>query len=137
MAKEKQMVVYVGAYDDVDPALRDLDAFETMHDAEMIGDYDAAVIDREDGKPHIVKRADHPRGRAIPEFFGGGALPRNKLKAAAEELETGEVALVVVGEPTIEQAFDKTVTRAATIVKRDFNDLTDQVAHELTEAFKA
>lgn len=26
----------------------------------MIGKYDAAVIDRQDGKPHIVRRVDTP-----------------------------------------------------------------------------
>jgi hypothetical protein len=39
----------------------------------MIGQYDAAVIDKEGGKPHVVKRTD--RIRVIPEWFGGGTLP--------------------------------------------------------------
>jgi hypothetical protein len=42
----------------------------------MIGQYDAAVIDKEDGKPHVLKRMDRPHIRVIPEWFGGGTLPR-------------------------------------------------------------
>jgi hypothetical protein len=41
-----------------------------LHKDEMIGQYDAAVIDKEGGKPHVVKRADRPRIRAIPEWLG-------------------------------------------------------------------
>ena len=32
----------------------------------MIGKFDAAVIDQQDGKPHIVKRMDRSRLRVIP-----------------------------------------------------------------------
>jgi hypothetical protein len=38
-------------YGSVDAALADLDAVEQLHREEMIGKYDAAVIDQEDGKP--------------------------------------------------------------------------------------
>jgi hypothetical protein len=53
---------------------------------EMIGPYDAAVIDQENGKPHIAKRMDRPGVRIVPEWFGGGTLPRKELKEAAAEL---------------------------------------------------
>jgi hypothetical protein len=54
-------VAYVAVYDDVNSALADLDAIGDLHDDDLIGKYDAAVIDQENGKPHIVKRVDHPR----------------------------------------------------------------------------
>ena len=54
-------------YDDV---MADLEAFEELHTAEVIGNYDAAVIVRHNGKPHTVKRGDHPSIRVIPETFG-------------------------------------------------------------------
>jgi hypothetical protein len=50
----------------------------------MIGQYDAAVIDKEDGKPHVVKRMDRPHIRVIPEWFGGGSLPRKELHKGAD-----------------------------------------------------
>ena len=69
-------LLYTAVYGKVQDALDDLDAIEQLHKDEIIGKFDAAVIDKEDGKPHIVKRVDHPRIRVIPEMFGGGALPR-------------------------------------------------------------
>jgi hypothetical protein len=84
-------------------ALADLDAVEQLHKDEMIGQYDAAVVGKEDGKPHVVKRMDRPHIRVIPEWFGGGALPRKELHEAAEQLTAGQAGLIAVGEPTIER----------------------------------
>ena len=53
-------------------ALAELDAIEQLHKDELIGQHDAAVIDKEDGRPHVVKRMDRPRIRVIPECFGRG-----------------------------------------------------------------
>jgi len=133
MGDNKSQVLYIGAYDDVNVALQDLDAFEQLHDDEVIGDYDAAVVDMEDGKPHIVKRVDHPRINVIAESFGHGNLPYGELHQAAAELPAGQAGLIVVGEPTIEKAWDKAVTRAAKTAKHDFNADTDEIAKDLTE----
>jgi hypothetical protein len=109
-----------------------------VHKAEVIGNYDAAVNDQEHGEPHVVKRADHPAVRVIPEALGSGTLPRHELHARA--LDPGEAALIVIGEPTLEKAFEKTVTRAAKTAKtakRDMKAATDELARELIEAFKS
>jgi hypothetical protein len=45
MADKKQLVVYAASYETVDAALADLDAIEQLHKDEVIGQYDAAVID--------------------------------------------------------------------------------------------
>ena len=50
----------------------------------MIGEVDAAVIDKQNGKPHVAKRLDRPRVRVIPEWFGGGTLPRKELHELAD-----------------------------------------------------
>jgi uncharacterized membrane protein len=136
MAEKKQLVVYAAAYQTVDAALADLDAVEQLHKDEMIGQYDAAVIDQEDGKPHVVKRMDRPHIRVIPEWFGGGTLPRKELHEAAEQLTTGQAGLLVVGEPTIEQALDKALTQASKVVKRTVEATTDEITSELQEALK-
>ena len=47
-----------------------------VHKDEVIGKYDAAVIDKENGKAHVVKRMDHPHIRDIPGWFGAGARKR-------------------------------------------------------------
>jgi len=136
MAEAKQLVVYAAAYESVDAALADLDAIEQAHKDELIGHYDAAVIDQENGKPHVVKRMDRPHIRVIPEWFGGGTLPRKELHEAAEQLTASQAGLIAVGEPTIEQALDKVLAKSAKVVKRTVEATTDQITSELREALK-
>jgi hypothetical protein len=137
MAESKQLVVYAVAYETVEAALADLDAIEQLHKDEIIGQYDAAVIDKENGKPHVVKRMDRPHMRVIPEWFGGGTLPRKELHEAAEELTADQAGLIVVGEPTIEEGLDKALAKAAKVVKRTVEATTDQITSELQEALKS
>ena len=75
MADNKTMLLYAASYPSVSAALADLGAVQQLHKDELIGSYDAAVIDKENGKPHIVKRMDRPGVRVVPEWFGGGTLP--------------------------------------------------------------
>jgi hypothetical protein len=133
----EDLVFYAGVYQSVETALTDLDGIQALHEDELIGKFDAAVIDQENGKPHIAKRVDRPRFRVIPELLGGGALPRRELKEAAAELTSEEAGLVIVGEPTIEKGIDKAITGAAKIVKHSMNATTDEIASELKEALKA
>ena len=137
MAEKKPQVVYAAAYETVAAAEADLDAIEQLHKDEIIGSFDAAVIDKENGKPHIVKRMDHPEIRVIPEWFGGGTLPRKELQDAAEQLTANQAGLIAVGEPTIEKALDQALTRADKVVKRSFDATTDEVTNELQEALKS
>jgi hypothetical protein len=137
MAEKEALVVYAAAYETVEAALADLDAIEQLHKDEAIGKYDAAVIDKEDGKPHVVKRMDRPHIRVVPEWFGGGALPRKELHEAAENLTANQAGLIAVGEPTIEQAVDKALTKAAKVVKRTMEATTDEITSELQEALKS
>jgi hypothetical protein len=137
MAEKKPLLVYAAAYESVQAALADLDAIEQLHKDEMIGHYDAAVIDKEDGKPHVVKRMDRPHIRVIPEWFGGGTLPRKELHEAAEQLTASQAGLIAVGEPTIEKGLDQALTKAAKVVKRTVEATTDEITSELQEALKS
>jgi len=134
MAKDKDLAMYVALYESVDDAKADLDAIEALHKDELIGTFDAAVVDNEKGKPHIVKRMDRPMVRIIPEVLGFGPLSRKELKDAATELSGTEAGLVLIGEPTLEKAFDKAVTHAAKTVKRVFDATADELAQEMKEA---
>jgi hypothetical protein len=136
MAEKKPVVLYAASYDSVSAALADLDAVEQLHKDKMIGQYDAAVIDKEDGKPHVAKRMDRPYVRVIPEWFGGGTLPRKELHEAAEQLTADQAGLIVVGEPTIEEGVDKALTGAAKVVKNTIDATTDEITSELQEALK-
>jgi hypothetical protein len=129
------VVVYAAAYPTAAAAHAVLDTIEHLPRHEVVGDYDAAVIDKENGKPHVVKRMDHPRSRIIPEWFGGGALTRKELNDAAAELVADEAGLIVVGSAAIEPALDKVFT-GTKVVKREIEATIDQITSELQEAFK-
>jgi hypothetical protein len=137
MAEKKPLVLYAASYDSVSAALTDLDAIEQLHKDEAIGSYDAAVIDQENGKPHVVKRMDRPHVRVIPEWFGGGTLPRKELHEAAQELTASQAGLIAVGEPTIEKAVDQALTGAAKVVKHTMDATADEITSELQEALKS
>ena len=137
MAENEQLVLYAAAYGTAEAALADLDAVEQLHKTKIIGWYDAAVIDKENGKPHVVKRMDRPHIRVIPEWFGGGTLPRKELHEAAEQLTANQAGLVAVGEPTIEEALDQALTKAARVVKRTVEATADEITSELQEALKS
>ena len=128
------MLLYAAAYDTVDAALADMGAVEQLHKDKMIGTFDAAVINQQDGKAHIVKRMDRSRLRVIPEWFGGGTLPRKELHEAAEVLTANHAGLIVVGEPTIEKGLEKAFPGAAKVVKRSVDATTDEISSELQEA---
>jgi hypothetical protein len=137
MADDNQMLLYAAAYGTVDAALADMDAVEQLHKDKMIGKFDAAVIDQQDAKPHIVKRLDRSRMRAIPELFGGGTLPRKELKEAAEALTGNQAGLIVVAEPTVEKGLEQSLTGAAKVVKRSVDATSDEISSELQEALKS
>ena len=137
MPDKKPTVVYAATYGSVSAAETDLGAIEALHKDKVIGSFDAAVIDQEDGKPHVVKRMDRPHIRVIPEWFGGGTLPRKDLHDAAEQLTADQAGLIVIGEPTIEKGLDKALTKAAKVVKRTVDATTDEITSELQEALKA
>ncbi len=130
-------LLYTAVYADVNLAQADLAAFEELHKLEMIGKYDAAVIDKENGQPHIVKRADRPAIRVIPEWFGSGALRRKELHEAAQALDANESALIVVGEPTLDKGLQRAITRATRTAKHDLNAATDELEKELLQAVKS
>jgi uncharacterized membrane protein len=75
MAENKPLVVYAAAYETVEAALADLDDIEQLHKDEMIGQYDAAVIDKENGKPHVVKRMEPPAHPCHPRVVRGRDPP--------------------------------------------------------------
>lgn len=136
MPDQKPMLVYAAIYGSVAAAETDLDAIEALHKDKVIGSFDAAIIDKENGKPHVAKRVDRPGVRIIPEWFGGGTLPRKELHELAEQLTASQAGLIAVGEPTIEKALDQALASADKVVKRTVDATTDEIASELQEALK-
>jgi uncharacterized membrane protein len=137
MADKDQLVVHVAAFSSVADAEQALATIEQMYKNGAVGTLDAAVIDKENGKPHVVKRLDRPGIRVIPELFGGGALPRKELREAAEQLTADQAGLLVVSsEPFIEKAVDKALSGAGKVVKHKVDATINQITSELQEALK-
>ena len=136
MTEQNPKLVFAATYQDLSAAEAGLDAVEQLHKDKVIGSFDAAVIDKKDGKPHVAKRLDRPQIRIVPEWFGGGALPRKELHEIAQQLTASEAGLIAVGEPTIEAALDKALANADKVVKRTVDATTDEITSELQEALK-
>jgi len=134
VAKQRDLAVFIAVYDSVDSAVADLGAIEELHKDDFVGTFDAAVVDEEQGKPHIVKRIDRPMVRVIPEKLGLGPLSRKELKEAAGALGGSHAGLIVIGQPTLEKGFDKAVTRATKVLKHTVDATTEEIAKELKEA---
>ena len=130
------VALFTAVYPSSSAAVADLGAVERLHSDKFVGAFDAAVIDNESGKPRIVKRMDRPRIRVIPEAFGGGTLPRKELKEAAAALHGEQAGLIVVGEQTIEKAFDKAVQGATKVIKHSLDATADEIATGLQDAAK-
>jgi hypothetical protein len=134
MVKDRDLAMYVAVYDNVALAEADLGAIDQLHKLDLVGMFDAAIVEKRNDKPHIVRRMDRAMVRVIPDVLNFGPLPRNELKKAAAELDAGQASLIVVGEPTLEKAFDKAVTHASKTVKQVFDATADELAREMKEA---
>jgi hypothetical protein len=133
MTKEP-LVVFIAIYENVDDALVDLEDIEVEHKDDFVGLFDAAIVDRKKGRLHVVKRMDRPFAHVIPEDLGFGPLSRPELKEAAAQLSSDQVALIVIGQPTLEAAFDKAVTKATKVVKSSVNATPEEIANDMKEA---
>jgi hypothetical protein len=97
--KDDNLTVYVAVYDSTDAALADLKDIENLHKEELVGTYDAAVVDRKDGKPHVVKRMDNPAIRIIPEASGGS--PVRKADHLYWHVEAHDVVVAELAVATV------------------------------------
>src|SRR5688572_7451352 len=65
------LIVYVGVYDSVDDAESDYQVVHDLHtEAGLIDAYDAAVLERRDGKTKITKKHETPT--RVGGVLGGG-----------------------------------------------------------------
>jgi hypothetical protein len=124
-------IVYTAVYSDKNAALTDLDNVEDLHDRGVIGKYDAAVIDKENGKAHIVKRVDNPSYTVVKDYFDGGMPSNDELDKAASELLEGNAGLIVVAESTLDQELDKATASAVKTAKHEFDTAADKLVAEL------
>ena len=142
MAKPESVFIYIGTYPDEAQAQGDYQVVKDLHSAGAVGTYDAAVVTKDDkGKVHVNKDEMATRhgawggaaagavvGLLFPPSIIGTALvgaavggvsghlwrgmSRADIKELGELIDTGQAALVVVGESKVEQALEKAALKA-------------------------
>ncbi len=167
MAKADGVFVYVGTYPDEMSARGDYEIVKDLHAAGAVGTYDASVVTKdENGKVHVNKDETSTRhgawggaavgamvgilfppaliGSAVVGATAGGVgahlwkgMSRADVKEFGDLIDTGEAALVIVGESTIEAALDKADLKAEKHVAKELDDVSskdiDQAVQEAAE----
>ena len=163
---DKPVFVYAATYASRDDADADYDTLLDLHDADLVGTYDVAIITKDDdGKVHVTKHEKPTQhgawtGAAVgavigilfpPSIIGmaalGGAtgglighlargMSRGDMKDLGDLLDDGQAALVVVGESNIGEQLDKDLTRAQKSVEKEIDADSKEFEKELEQAEK-
>lgn len=153
MARDTDTFLYLGAYADPAAARDDFDAVKELHALGIVGTYDSAVITKDaDGKIHMSKDSIPTRrgawggigvgallgllfppsiiATAIVGGVAGGlgahlwkGLSRSDLKELGEVLDTGQAALLVIGDWRLEEQLEKAFARAERRLVRELKGL--------------
>ena len=156
MAEDETTFIFVATYGNEDDAQADYEVIKELYAADAIGNFDAAVIRKDaDGKVHVNKDETATRkgawgGAAVGAVVGvlfppsilatagvgalagglGGhflkGLSRKDVKELGEQLDSGEVALLVVGDWQLDKAIDKAFSRAIKKMDREVKSLERQ-----------
>jgi uncharacterized membrane protein len=153
MADDETTFIFVAVYDSEEAAQEDYDVVKELYAAKAIGNFDAAVIRKDaDGKVHVNKDETATRkgawgGAAVGAVVGilfppsllatagvgalagglGGhflkGMSRKDVKEMGDYLDSGEVALLVVGDWQLDRAIDKAFSRAIKKMDREVKSL--------------
>lgn len=161
MSKADATFLYLGVYADEASAQADYDVVKTLHMVDAVGSFDAAVVTKDaDGKVHVAKDETATRsggwaGAGVGALVGilfppaiigaavvGGAvggigghlwkgMSRSDVKELGELIDSGEAALVVIGDLTISEAIEKAELHAVREAKREvdasFKDIEKEI----------
>ena len=161
---DNPVFLYLAAYDSEDDARLDYDALLELHAAGVVGTYDAAlVIKGEDGKVHVHKHekpTQHgawtgigvgalvgilfPPSLIASAVVGGAAggvighlwrgMSRGDVKELGELLDTGQAALIVIGESKLEEALERELKRANRRLEKQLKVDAKELEKELKKA---
>jgi uncharacterized membrane protein len=162
VAKPDGIFIFIGTYPDRAQARADYDLLKELHSRGAIGTYDAAVVTKDDaGKVHVNKDELATRhgawggaaaGAAVgllfpPSIIGtalvgaavGGVsghlwrgMSRSDVKELGELIDSGQAALVFVGESKLRQAIEKAQLKAEKRVAKDL-DVSVKDVHEAVQ----
>ena len=161
MSKDNPVFVYAAVYADRDDADADYDTLLDLHADDLVGTYDVALVYRDDeGKVHVTKHEKPTQhgawtGAAVgalvgiifpPAILGSalvgaaagagighamGGMSRSEAKELGDYLETGQAALVVIGESRLQEQLDKALTHAEKSQEQQIDADGKELAKEL------
>jgi uncharacterized membrane protein len=163
---DKPVFVYAATYASLDDAEADYDTLLDLHDDDLVGTYDVAIISKDDkGKVHVKKHEKPTQhgawtGVAVgavvgilfpPSIIGmaavgaatGGVIghlargmSRGDMKDLGDLLDDGRAALIVVGESKVGEQLDKALERAQKSVEKQIDADSKDLQKELEQAAK-
>ena len=163
---DRPVFIYAATYAGPDDAEADYEGLLELHEAELVGTYDVAIIDKDDeGKVHVEKHEKPTQpgawtgvavgavvgilvppsilGAAAVGGLGGGVIghlargmSRSDMKELGELLDEGQAALVVVGESRVQEQLDKALTRAQKSIEKEIDADSRELEREIKAAEK-
>ncbi len=163
---DRPVFIYAATYSDRADAYADYDTLLELHAEKLVGTYDVALITKDaEGKVHVEKHEKPTQhgawgGIAVgavvgilfpPSVIGAAAvggvvggvgghlrkgMSRGDAKELGELLESGEAALIVIGESRVEEQLDKALTRAEKSMEKEIDADSEEFKRELDEADK-
>jgi uncharacterized membrane protein len=163
---DRPVFLYAAAYDSIAEAEADFEAVFELHAAGAIGTFDAAVIEKSDGKVHVHKTekpTQHGAWTGIgvgalvgilfpPSILGAAAvggvaggvtghlwkgMSRGDLKDLGETLDEGQGAIIVIGESKLEEQLEKALVRANRLLEKELDAEADELKKEIEAANQA
>jgi uncharacterized membrane protein len=164
MAKEPKepVFIFIGVYDDPEIAADDLETVKDLHDANVIGTFDAGIVIKEADGDIKIKRSGSQHagwtgvaaGAVVgllfpPSLIGmaaaGGAtggiighfsrgLSRDDVKDLGVLLDSGQAALIVVGKNRISAELEKAGIKAQKRVEKELSNEAGDLQTQLAAA---
>ena len=166
MSDERPIFIYAAVYSDRAGAEADYETLLDLHAASLVGTYDVALIRKDnEGKVHVEKHEKPTQhgawggiavgalvgvifppsviGSAVVGGLVGGVgghirkgMSRGDLKELGEMLESGQAALIIIGESRVEEQLEKALVHAAKTIEKEFQADREEFKKELEEAEK-
>jgi uncharacterized membrane protein len=164
MAQSDGVFLFIATYPDEASARADYDVVKALHGIDAIGNFDAAVVTKDDkGKVHVNKDETVTRkaawggiatGAVLGILFppsilasaavlgtaGGVAghlwkgMSRSDVKELGEFIDEGQAALLVIGDITVSEALEKASLKAVKQMRKQVNVDLDELEKEIKAA---
>ena len=164
MAKPEAVFIYIGTYPSEGAARADYEVVKDLHAVGAVGTYDASVVTKDEaGKVHVNKDEMATRhgawgGAAVGALVGilfppaiiataavgaavGGVsghlwrgMSRSDVRELGEIIDSGQAALLIVGESKVAEAVDKAALKADKHVAKELNTSAKDVDKAVQEA---